>query len=302
MTLLLGVGTFFTLLRVDPHTLRGTPGSIRPALPLLLARSALGLALLWGGSSLPLELAGLFLLLPPALIVPTLSLLWGGDYFFAVRHTVAASVVMPVALLGALAVAVPRGTHPGGGLGAALFTYGAVLLVALLLPGLGAQVLRRSDPIRAGALSTNWNWLGGLALVPVAGLATFALTPADTRDAARLTWELVQVMAATGALLAGLRLLTVAFLRLRRPAAGIGRDLIITQSTPNVFLWLAMAVILAPAAGSHPSVIGLGVALVFFLAVYVDEQVFRYGHSQDLRAAVRRVLPPVLATPHRGGA
>lgn len=302
MTLLLGVGTFFTLLRVDPRTLCGTPGSLRPALPLLLARFALGLALLWGGSGLPLELAGLFLLLPPALIVPTLSLLWGGDYFFAVRHTVAASVVMPLALLGALAITVPSGARPDGGLGAALITYGAVLLVALALPGTGAQALRRRDPIRAGALSTNWNWLGGLALVPVAGLATFALTPADPGDAPHLARQLVLVMAATGLLLAGLRLLTVAFLRLRRPAAGIGRDLIITQSTPNVFLWLAMAAILAPAAGSHPSVIGLGVALVFFLAVYVDEQVFRYGHSQDLRAAVHRAHPPVVATPSGSGA
>ncbi|AUG76247.1 Fructose-2,6-bisphosphatase [Kitasatospora sp. MMS16-BH015] len=296
MTLLLGVGTFFTLLRVDPHTLRTTPGSIRPALPLLLARSALGLALLWGGSgSLPLELAGLFLLLPPALIAPTLSLLWGGDYFFAVRHTIAASVVMPVALLGALAIAPPPEARPGGGLGAALLTYGAVLLVALLLPGIGAQVLRHRDPIRAGALSTNWNWLGGLALVPLAGLATFSLTPAEARDLPGLAWQLVLVMAATGALLAALRLLTVAFLRLLHPkTAGLGRDLIITQNTPNVFLWLAMAAVLAPAAGSHPSVIGLGVALVFFLAVYGDEHVFRYGHSQDLRAAVRLARSPVL--------
>ncbi|GAA1986814.1 histidine phosphatase family protein [Kitasatospora viridis] len=288
MTLLLAVATFFTLLRVDPRTLRDSPGSIRPALPLLLARFGIGLVLLWGGSGLPVELAGLFLLLPPALLVPTLSLLWGGDYFFAVRHTVAASAVMPAALVGALAIASPHGAHPDGGLGTALLSYGAVLLAALFLPGAGAQLLRRRDPIRAGALSTNWNWLGGLALVPLAGLATFALTPADPRDIPHLAWQLLLVMAATGTLLATLRLLTVAFLRWRPPTAGLGRDLIITQSTPNVFLWLAMAAVLAPAAGSHPSVIDLGVALVFFLAVYVDERVFRYGHAKDLSSALRR--------------
>src|SRR5947208_7267795 len=49
----------------------------------------------------------------------------------------------------------------------------------------GAQALRGRDPIRAGALSTNWNWLGGLALIPLAGLATSALTPPTGLTAAQ---------------------------------------------------------------------------------------------------------------------
>jgi broad specificity phosphatase PhoE len=311
MTALLAVSSFFAILRVEPQALRTTSDSIRPAVPLLLLRLTLGFGLLWFGGGLPLQLAGLFLLLPPALLAPTLSLLWGGDYFFAVRHTVAASVVLPVLLMGGL---VFRGGFPGvhgltlSALEPALLTYAAVLLGALVLPGLGAQALRRRSPIRAGGLSTNWNWLGGLALVPLAGLATFALTPADGLTAPGRLRELLTVMVVAGAVLAALRLLTTAFVRLRRPAHGVGRDLLITQNTPNVFLWLAMTAVLAPATGPRPSVIGLGVALVFFLAVFIDERVFLHSHARDLAAAVssrssRRSSESTArtATPRRGG-
>ncbi|HEY8985044.1 MAG TPA: histidine phosphatase family protein [Streptomyces sp.] len=285
LTALLAVGSFFAMLRVDPPTLRRPLSSFRTAWPLLIPRLALGLVLIWAGHSLPLELAGLFLLLPPALIAPTLSLLWGGDYFFAVRHTVAASLALPAILLTGLALPFSfPGAAPAltlGRLEPALLAYAAVLIAALVLPGLGAQALRRRDPIRAGALSTNWNWLGGLALVPVAGLATFSLTP-STGLSVHMAVRLLLVMSATAAALAALRLLTTLFLHLRPHDTGLGRDLFITQNTPNVFLWLAMTAVLAPTTGHSPSVIGLGVALVFFFAVYVDEQVFLYAHRDDL--------------------
>lgn len=286
LTALLSVGSFFAMLRVNPHTLRRPMASLHTAWPLLLPRLALGLALLWTARSVPLELAGLFLLLPPALLAPTLSLLWGGDYFFAVRHTVAASLALPAVLLTGLALPVmlPGGAtqaHTLTTLEPALLTYAAVLLAALVLPGAGAQVLRRHDPIRAGALSTNWNWLGGLALIPLAGLATFALTP-PTGLTASLAGHLLLGMAITAAALTILRGLTALFLHMRPHGTALGRDMFITQNTPNVFLWLAMTAILAPTTGHHPSVIGLGVALVFFIAVYIDERVFLRAHRRDL--------------------
>ncbi|MBW8735578.1 MAG: histidine phosphatase family protein [Streptomyces turgidiscabies] len=285
LTALLAVGSFFAMLRVDPPVLRRPLSSLGTVWPLLVPRLALGLVLIWAGHSLPLELAGLFLLLPPALIAPTLSLLWGGDYFFAVRHTVAASLALPAVLLAGLALplALPGAapTLAPGRLEPALFAYAAVLFAALALPGVGAQALRHRDPIRAGALSTNWNWLGGLALVPVAGLATFTLTP-STGLSADMAVRLLLVMSGTAAALTALRLLTTLFLRLRSHDIGLGRDLFITQNTPNVFLWLAMTAVLAPSTGVHPSVIGLGVALVFFAAVYVDERTFLHAHRRDL--------------------
>jgi broad specificity phosphatase PhoE len=298
MTALLAIGSFFAMLRVDPAALRGVFGSIRPAVPLLLPRLALGLVILWAGNGLVTELVGLFLLLPPAMIVPSLSLLWGGDYFLAVRHTVAASLLLPVVLLAGVVLRFGLPTAPGskfGTLAPALLTYALVLLTALAMPGLSAQALRWRNPIRAGAISTNWNWLGGLALVPLAGFATFALTPATGLTQHGRLSGLLTVMAVTSASLAVLRLLSTVVLQLWRSATGLDRDIFITQNTPNVFLWLAMTAVLAPSTGSHPSVIGLGVALVFFLAIYVDELVFRYGHSRDLKVTERSLWTPDLA-------
>jgi len=297
---LLAIGSFFVMLRVDPRALRGTLGSFRHTAPLLLVRLALGLGLLWTDHGLPAELVALFLLLPPAMIVPSLSLQWGGDYFFAVRHTVAASLAFPVLLLAGIALrtALPEihgQTHGHlGSLGPALAAYAAVLLTGLLLPGLGAQALRRRDAIRAGSLSTNWNWLGDLALVPLAFITTFALTPATGLGQPGQATRLLTVMAATGTGLVGLRMLSMLVQRLRPCATGLARDIFITQNTPNVFLWLTMAAVLAPATGSHPSVSGLGVVLVFFLATYIDERVFLHGHTRDLEKARRSISKPAL--------
>jgi len=65
-----------------------------------------------------------------------------------------------------LALPGTHATHTLTALGPALLTYAVVLVAALAVPGAAAQALRRRDPIRAGALSTNWNWLGGLPWSP----------------------------------------------------------------------------------------------------------------------------------------
>ena len=101
-------------------------------------------------------------------------------------------------------------------------------------------------------------------------------------DTAGLAARLLLTMTVTGAALAALRLLTTLFLRVRPHGAGLARDMFITQNTPNVFLWFAMTAVLAPTTGHDPSVIGLGVALVFFVDVYGDEQVFLHAHGRTL--------------------
>ncbi|MBV9022714.1 MAG: histidine phosphatase family protein [Streptomycetaceae bacterium] len=290
MTAFLAVGSFFTMLRVDPRNLRGALGSIRPIVPLLLVRLAVGLVLLWTSRSLEQDLAGLFFLLPSALLTPTLSLLWGGDYFFSVRLAVASSLLLPAVLLGA--VVIPMGVPmlhglPLGALTPALGSYGAVLVAALVVPGVGAQLLRRRDPIRAGSVSTNWNWLGGLTLVPLAGLATFTLTPPTGLTHHGELTSLLTAMAVTVAAHTALRLLALAFLHGRRRGVGLGRDIFITQNTPNIFLWLAMASVLAPVTAHQVSVTGLGMALVFFLAMYGDERVFLVRHRREMRTRRR---------------
>lgn len=297
MAALLAVCSFFGMLRVDPRVLRGTMGSFWSLPPMLMLRVPAGLALVWSGGGLPLVLTGLYLLLPPALIAPTLSLLWGGEYFSAVRHTVAASLTVPLAAIGALLVQnlLPWGNHLAPGtLGTIMASYLTVLLLALAAPSGAAQLLRHRNPIRAGALSTNWSWLGSLTLILLAAFTTFALTPPHSLDDIHAVRSLLTGFAAVGALLAVQRLFTAALLRRslrRRRTSGIARDIYITQSTPNVFLWLSMATTLAPADSRHHSLLGLSTLLAFFSFMFIDERIFVRAHNRQLGAQPTNARP-----------
>jgi len=279
---LLGLSTFFGMLRLHSGVLRGFGPSLRKALPLTGLRVGAGLALAWFFAGGPGSSLGLFLLLPPALLTPALSLLWGGDYFASVRQTVTASLVLPVVLLAAAWL-----PHRLPGLGTAAAGYLAVLGGAMVLPAVAAQVLRRRDPIRAGQLSTNWTWVGGAALVPLAAVATFALTPADGVDPA----DLLPPAAAVLATLLVLRAIAWLYLRKRALSPGEARDLFITQCTPNIFLWFT----LTGALGHGAALLAPVAAFGFFAAMPVDEFVFVRRHRKNLRAATARALRPIAA-------
>jgi broad specificity phosphatase PhoE len=279
---LLGVSTFFGMLRLHSGVLRGYGPSMRKALPLTGLRVGAGLALAWFFAGGPASSLGLFLLLPPALLTPALSLLWGGDYFASVRQTVTASLVLPVVVLAAAWF-----PHRLPGLGTAAAGYLAVLGGAMVLPAVAAQALRRGNPIRAGQLSTNWTWVGGAALVPLAAVATFTLTPADGVHPA----DLLPAVAIVLATLLVLRTIAVLYLRKRALPAGEARDLYITQCTPNIFLWFTFAGALGPGGALLAPVAAFG----FFAAMPADEFVFVRRHRKALREAITRSA----ATPAR---
>ncbi|MEU4251829.1 histidine phosphatase family protein [Amycolatopsis sp. NPDC026612] len=281
---LLGLSTFFGMLRLHPGVLRGFGPSVRKALPLTGLRVGAGLALAWVFAGNPVSSLGLFLLLPPALLTPALSLLWGGDYFAAVRQTVTATLVLPV-----LVLAAGWFPHRIPGLGAAVAGYLAVLAGAMALPAFAAQLLRRRSPIRAGQLSTNWNWVGGAVLVPLAAVVTFALTPTGGVDATGL----LQAVAIVAVTLLALRVAALVYLRHRALPAGEGRDLYITQCTPNIFLWLAFAGPLGHGAALLAPVAAFG----FFAAMPADEFVFVRRYRRTLREAMDRALSAHLLHP-----
>jgi predicted Na+-dependent transporter len=270
LVVLLGLSTFFGMLRLHSGVVRGFGASIRTALPLTCLRAGAGLALAWAFAGTPAASLGVFLLLPPALLTPALSLLWGGDYFTSVRQTLTATLVLPLVVLAAVWF-----PHRLPGLGPAVTGYLAVLAGAMVLPAVVAQLLRRRSPIRAGQLSTNWNWVGGAALVPLAALATFALTPTTSVRPDLLVPAAIIVLAT----LLALRAAAVVYLKRRALPAGEARDLFITQCTPNIFLWFALSglpgtAVLAPVA-----------AFGFFAAMPADEFVFVRRFRRSLRDA-----------------
>jgi hypothetical protein len=257
ITALLMCSTFFGMLRMRPRALRDTSGLGHLAAVTLL-KSGAGAALLLTTNSVPLLLLGLALLVPPATLAPVLTLLWGGDFHASVRHTLTASLATPVVLL--LVAATHHDPFPRG-----LLAGSAIVLVcAVTLPTLVAQRLRHRDPITAGRLTTNWNWLGSAALVPLAGLTGYALTPAA------LPSDLIPFG------LAEVATVVIAF-ALPRMLIGVveaRRHLYVTQGTPNVFLWLTVAAPLVARAGALLKLLPALTAGVFFTALVLDERIF----------------------------
>ena len=257
ITTLLMCSTFFGMLRLRPQALRDTSGLGRLAVVTLL-KSGAGVALLLTTTSVPLLLLGLALLVPPATLAPVLALLWGGDFHASVRHTLTASLATPVVLL--MVAATHHDPFPRG-----LLAWSAIVLVcAVTVPTLVAQRLRHRDPITAGRLTTNWNWLGSAALVPLAGLTGYALTPAT------LSSDLIPFG------LAEVAMVVIAF-ALPRVLVGVveaRRHLYVTQGTPNVFLWLTIAAPLVAQASALVKLLPAITAGVFFAALVLDEHIF----------------------------
>ncbi len=150
-----------------------------------------------------------------------------------------------------------------------------ILAVALALPALVAQWYRFRQPIKAGALSTNWGWIGGAASLPLAFLATYYFTPVSLVE---------RVMTPQGVMLLGsaLLLMAVAFggllliarlIKVRGLEDETGQARHLAATTPNVFLWSAM--ISAQFADNLSSVSGMLViwaVLIFFVGLVIREQ------------------------------
>jgi hypothetical protein len=269
----------FGLLNADPSRLTGVPGALKGMQHGLLVRALLGMGLLIFGPHVLVQLLGIFFLLPPAMLVPALALLWGGDYAAALSITLSLSILSPlllgasVILYRALDFSLSHGNMPSFlpiSLSALLIPAGA-----LALPALVAQWYRFRQPIKAGALSTNWGWMGGAASLPLAFLATSYFTPVSlvervmTPQGVMLLGSALLLMAgAFGGLLLMARLIKVRGLE---DATGQARHLAAT--TPNVFLWSAM--ISAQFAHDPWSVSGMLVMwamLIFFVGLVIREQ------------------------------
>ncbi len=260
------VSTFFGLLYADPARLTGVIGEFKAMRWSLLLRLFPGMGLLVIGPSVPVQMLGIFFILPPSTLVPTLALLWGHDYATALRVTLALSVLSPL-MLGvsfALSRALDFSLSEGGEHAFSFpVQFSALLLLAaaLALPAFAAQCYRLKQPIKAGALSTNWGWIGGVASLPLTFLVTSYFTPASLVEHV-MTPEGVRLLGSTLLLTAGAfgGLLFIAQLikvRGREDVTGQARQLAAT--TPNVFLWSA----LIPAKFARDPSLGLGMLVIW---------------------------------------
>jgi broad specificity phosphatase PhoE len=273
------VSTFFGLLNANPARLTGVPGALKGMHHGLLVRAFLGIGLLMFGPPVLVQLLGIFFLLPPATLVPTLALVWGGDYAAALGITLSLTVLSPlllgasVVLYRALDFSLSKGNMPSF----LPLSLSALLLpaAALALPALVAQWYRFRQPIKAGALSTNWGWIGGAASLPLAFLATFYFTPVSLVERV-MTPHGVMLLGGAFLLMAGAfggLLLMARLIKVRGLEDETGQARHLAATTPNVFLWSAM--ISAQVAHDPSSVSGMLVMwalLIFFVGLVIREQ------------------------------
>jgi broad specificity phosphatase PhoE len=273
------VSTFFGLLYADPARLSGLSGALKGMRRGLLIRVFLGMGLLTFGPNVLVQLLGTFFLLPPATLVPTLALLWGGEYAAALRITLALSVLSPL-LLGAAVVLRSM-------LDFSLFGWNThallpiqlsallMLALALALPALVAQWYRFRQPIKAGALSTNWGWIGGAAALPLAFLTTYYFTPVSLVERV-VTLEGVLLLGSALLLMAGAfggLLLIAGLVKIRGLEDATGRAQHLAATTPNVFLWAAMIpTSFARDPSSASGMLVMWAVLLFFVGLVLREQ------------------------------
>lgn len=266
------VNIFFGFLYADPSRLIGLDRSLKDIWMSLLIRLSLGLGLTLFAPNILLQLLGTFLLLPSATIVPSLVLLWEGDYPVALRVTLFLST-LSLFLLAASTI-FPRSIgffslqKPPIQLQTLL-----ILAVVLILPVTVAQWYRLKQPMKAGALSTNWGWVGGAASLPLALLTTSYFTP---------VFLLKQLMTDQGILLLSCTffLMVGAFGGLSLIAQLVNRGGLedetgnacyLAITTPNIFFWSA---IIAPLATSSRGPL-ISMLVMWSLLIFFGKLVFQ---------------------------
>ena len=273
------VSTFFGLLYADPSRLTGVTGALKEIWRGLLIRMFLGVGLLIFGPNVLVQMLGTFFLLPPATLVPTLALLWGKDYATALRITLSLSVLSPL-LLGC-SVILCRAAH------FSLFEWNTpsflpirlsallILAGALALPALVAQGYRFRQPIQAGALSTNWGWIGGAASPPLAFLSTYYFTPVSLVEQG-VTPEGMMLLGSALLLMAGAfagLFLMAGLIKVHGLEDETGQAQHLAATTPNVFLWSAITPV--HVSQNPSSVLGMlmmWTMLIFFVGLVLREQ------------------------------
>jgi hypothetical protein len=269
-TLFLAVNSYIAFLRVEPQVITGIRHCFSNIWKGAALRIIFGLVLIFGLGG-PLGWAsGTFLLLPPAMTAPTLSLMWGGDYFLSVQSTLLLSVISPVILILVHLSKTEMNIN--------LSPFLVMFFLAGLVPAMAAQLQRKRNPIRTGALATNWGWIGGASLIPLAFITGYGFTPTS------ITGSLLKDAVFSLGLFSVIYLLGGLAARFSAGGPSVKRDVFITHSVPNLFFWASLLPVV-----ERSSAIPLFSALFFFVSIYLQEKVHVKRFARDLVVSKKRV-------------
>ena len=221
MVTLLAINTFFGYLRLNPRYFFRATQCLKISARSIALRLSLGIGLiLWNPHPL-LATLGILFLLPPAGLVSTLSLMWGGNFFLASQTSILLALASPLLLLFLQS------------LGYLHLSIGHLLLitaVGTIAPALCAQGYRATRPMEAGALTTNWSFLGSIAMIALCFVVAYM------NSAVSLLKFGPEAIVASLLLLIGNRGLALIAAKVTKATDAECLDIFIQNLLPNIFL------------------------------------------------------------------
>ena len=259
----LAVNSFLSVLRLDSSVIKKSFSSLQESKIGILLRALTGLSILILFSHPISLIVGIYFLLPPAMTAPTLSLMWGGDYFFSAKLTGSLSIVSLVVLFLISFAAKSVGLN----FPISFVSFFVLFVFSVLLPGCLAQGLRKETPIRAGAIATNQGWIGGAALIPLAFMSMYLLTPKVSSAFIEFErshfWVEIAVVAAV-------LMMSRVLARIASQTCKIDEqskfDVYLCQIFPNIFLLSSLL-----PASAHTGLILPLMNFTFFLSICLEE-------------------------------
>ncbi|MBH8566873.1 histidine phosphatase family protein [Nostoc sp. CENA67] len=258
----------------------------------MLVRWVVGLFLIFSGilyqnpSDLYKVMWVLFLMVPPALTSPILSVLWGGNLYPSAILSRTLSIIAPLALIVTFGLAKQLPINSSS-----LQFFLVILIVGLAIPGALGQFWREKSPVESNHHSKNWKFIGVLAVALMALITGFQFTlPTfindlfSSTDTNRSLACLQQLAVATlvFALIRIFAVLTSVFTKGKLNKAE-AQDAYILLVNPNFFLWAALFV--GVSASTNQETVRYAIfwaALGFFSIPLIEQILFMNSFGNEL--------------------
>jgi hypothetical protein len=147
--------------------------------------------------------------------------MWGGNFFLASQSSILLSLVSPLLLVF---------LQISGYLNLSISLLLLISVTGAILPALLAQAYRAKRPMEAGALTTNWSFLGSIAMISLCFVAAYENS---SLTLLRIRPELI---AACLLLLMANRALALLAAKITKAGEAERMDIFIQNLVPNIFL------------------------------------------------------------------
>ncbi len=290
----LAASTFYTYLDIDfAGSKRKVTSTVKYIVyGWMLVRWIVGLFLIFSGilyqspGDLYKVMWVLFLMVPPALTSPVLSVLWGGNLYPSAILSRTLSIITPVALVVTFGLAKQLPIN-----NSSLIFFGIILILGLAIPGVLAQFWRDKSPVESNHHSKNWKFIGVLAVAFMALATGFQFTPStfisdlfSSTDPNRSLACLQQLAVATLVFIL-IRVFSVltSVLTTGKLNKAEAKDAYILLVNPNFFLWGSL--FLGVSTTANPEAVRYAIfwaALGFFSIPLIEQILFINSFGNEL--------------------